>query len=307
MRSPETTGFRSTLHRTLTLCFAVLLSLAGTASLRADQVVYFVKGKAIVVKSVEKGPKFTVLELEGGGKVGVPTEQIERIDDVVEASGVQTPVPGVTMMTPPAPASGMQTPVAQATTPTAVPLSPQAAAALQGAPIIPAGGGLPVLPFNRPTAQAPLGPGTGNRYAGAANGMGGAPALNRGGQGSGAPFMTARASQMAQGGPAIGGPGRGMGPGMSGPMGRGRPGPRQRGRGPAPQAPAAAAQQPVAQPAQGSTPAPTQPAQSQGTPSQTESAPPAHVSEPSSAEPEASDADAYAADDDGEPADSASP
>ena len=47
----------------------------------ADQVVYFVHGKAIRVKSVEAGEKFTILEMEGGGSMGVPNEQIVRIEE----------------------------------------------------------------------------------------------------------------------------------------------------------------------------------------------------------------------------------
>lgn len=288
MRSPETAGFRCTLRQTLGPFLGVALFLAVPAVLRADQVVYFLKGKAIVVKSVEKGVKFTVLELEGGGRVGVPTEQIERIEDVQGASGVQTSVPGVTMMQPSA---------AQAAAPPAgtVP-GGQPIAAVQSPPVVPAGG-LPVLPMTRPAAQAQLGPGTGNRFETPAN------------------FMAARALQMAQGGPAIGGPGR-TPLGMPGPMGgrmggRGRPGQRARGVGPqglAPgaQVPAAPGQQTAPQ-AQGTTPAQAQPAQNQSSPSQTEAAPPAHASEPPPADAGSSDADGYAADDDGEPADSASP
>ncbi|MGH9749258.1 MAG: hypothetical protein ACRD6R_04975, partial [Candidatus Polarisedimenticolia bacterium] len=61
------------------LTAATFLGAAGAAS--ADQIVYFVNGKAMMVRSVEKGEKFTVLEVEGGGRIGVPTEQIARIEE----------------------------------------------------------------------------------------------------------------------------------------------------------------------------------------------------------------------------------
>ena len=40
--------------------FVMLAACAAAPSAFADQVVYFVNGKAIMVKSVEKGDKFTV-------------------------------------------------------------------------------------------------------------------------------------------------------------------------------------------------------------------------------------------------------
>jgi hypothetical protein len=40
----------------------------------ADEIVYFVNGKAMMVKKVEKGPEFTILEIEGGGRIGVPND-----------------------------------------------------------------------------------------------------------------------------------------------------------------------------------------------------------------------------------------
>jgi len=61
---------------------AFALTLAGLVSLSfADQVVYFTNGKAIMVKKVEKGDDVTILELEGGGHLGVPTERIVRIEE----------------------------------------------------------------------------------------------------------------------------------------------------------------------------------------------------------------------------------
>jgi hypothetical protein len=46
----------------------------------ADEIVYFVNGKAMMVKKVEKGPEFTILEIEGGGRIGVPNDHITRIE-----------------------------------------------------------------------------------------------------------------------------------------------------------------------------------------------------------------------------------
>src|SRR5437773_4742001 len=53
----------------------------GPAAAFADQVVYFLNGKAMMVKSVEKGEKLTILEMDGGGKIGVPTAQIAKIEE----------------------------------------------------------------------------------------------------------------------------------------------------------------------------------------------------------------------------------
>src|SRR6266496_3834801 len=71
-------------RRLLPLVTALLL--AGASLAFADQVVYFVNGKAILVKSLQKGEKFTVLEMEGGGRIGVPTDQISKIEDYVVAA-----------------------------------------------------------------------------------------------------------------------------------------------------------------------------------------------------------------------------
>lgn len=61
---------------------AVVLILAGAFSLAiADQVVYFTNGKAMMVKKVEEGDGITILEIEGGGRIGVPTAQILRIEE----------------------------------------------------------------------------------------------------------------------------------------------------------------------------------------------------------------------------------
>jgi hypothetical protein len=46
----------------------------------ADEIVYFVNGKAMMVQKVEKGPEFTILEIQGGGRIGVPNAHITRIE-----------------------------------------------------------------------------------------------------------------------------------------------------------------------------------------------------------------------------------
>lgn len=61
---------------------AVVMMVAGAFSLAvADQVVYFANGKAIMVKKVEQGDEITILEMEGGGRLGVPTAHIVRIEE----------------------------------------------------------------------------------------------------------------------------------------------------------------------------------------------------------------------------------
>ncbi len=65
--------------RTAAIAAGVILATAMAPAV-ADQIVYFANGKAIQVKSVESQDKFTILEMEGGGKIGVPTEQIARIE-----------------------------------------------------------------------------------------------------------------------------------------------------------------------------------------------------------------------------------
>ena len=75
------------------LPFMAALLCAGVPCSFADQVVYFVNGKAIMVKSVEKGEKFTILEMEGGGRIGVPTEQISKIEDYAVSDPVAAQPP----------------------------------------------------------------------------------------------------------------------------------------------------------------------------------------------------------------------
>ena len=113
------------------LPFVAALLCAGVPCSFADQVVYFVNGKAIMVKSVEKGEKFTILEMEGGGRIGVPTEQISKIEDYA----VSDPV-------------------------AAQPPPPQVAAA----PALPVQAGGPAVPLPRPTVIP--GPGVGGQPLG---------------------------------------------------------------------------------------------------------------------------------------------
>src|SRR2546427_12296283 len=122
-------------YRRLLPLVATLL-LAGVPRSFADQVVYFVNGKAIMVKSVEKGEKFTVLEMEGGGRIGVPTEQISKIEDYVVSA-----------------------PVAAQGAPPQV-----AAAPALPAPALPAQAGGPAAPLPQPTVIP--GPGIGGRPVG---------------------------------------------------------------------------------------------------------------------------------------------
>lgn len=64
------------------LVAVVVLVLAGAFSLAlADQVVYFSNGKAMMVKKIEQGDVITILEIEGGGRIGVPTAQIVKIEE----------------------------------------------------------------------------------------------------------------------------------------------------------------------------------------------------------------------------------
>src|SRR6185503_10667010 len=68
--------------RASSLILAAACMLLGPVPARADQVVYFLNGKAITVKKVEKGDKVTILEIEGGGRIGIPTVQIDRIEEL---------------------------------------------------------------------------------------------------------------------------------------------------------------------------------------------------------------------------------
>jgi len=239
----------------------------------ADQVVYFVNGKAMMVKSVEKGPKFCVLEIDGGGKVGVPTEQIDRIEEYqVQPAGVALPQPAAAI---PAPAI-IAPPSAPAAAPGAPPPAAQLPAALtQGAVSAP------------PPAPLPSGPGFGGRVdlSPQAN-LGSLNPLPIGGDRSApAPVRPMAAQGMRMGGPGggfganrlqnQGGPGRpGFPPAGAGGRfgGKGGMGARQRIGGmtaeqtPAPQQPAPQSAPPPqsAQPA--ATPPPSPPPEESETP-----------------------------------------
>jgi len=162
------------------LPLAAALLCASLAPSFADQIVYFVNGKAITVKSVEKGEKFTVLEMEGGGRVGVPTDQIARIEDYVVTEPVAAPVAApVAQAAPPSQAAAAPSAAVQAVTPgTPLPLpTTQPGPGMGGRPV---GGpgqnvaglkpieiGEPAAPPEAPQHQAPR-MGAANR--GAANG-----------------------------------------------------------------------------------------------------------------------------------------
>ncbi|MFQ5878220.1 MAG: hypothetical protein ACE5JH_11140, partial [Acidobacteriota bacterium] len=93
-RAPARSGLRTAFGA---LIAVISLCLAAPAS--ADKVVYFLHGKAIRVKSVQKGDRFTVLELEGGGTLGVPTSRIARIEEYeISAPIVQAPASGTPLV-----------------------------------------------------------------------------------------------------------------------------------------------------------------------------------------------------------------
>jgi len=133
----------------LPLLLTVLAGVLTSVPASADQVVYFVNGKAITVKNVEKGDRLTILEIEGGGRIGVPTAQIDRIEDLqlsapaqgVAAPPVQAPAqgapvaPAVSASQPPATVP----PVQQAETgtpPSAVPQAAQGPREGAAAPVV---------------------------------------------------------------------------------------------------------------------------------------------------------------------------
>jgi hypothetical protein len=106
----------------------ILAGSLASVPASADQVVYFVNGKAITVKNVEKGDRLTILEIEGGGRIGVPTAQIDRIEELQLSAPAQgVPAPAVQMV----PSQGAPVaPAASATQPpTTVPPVQQAGAA----------------------------------------------------------------------------------------------------------------------------------------------------------------------------------
>jgi len=227
----------------LTTALPLALCLGGLPAAFADQVVYFVNGKAIMVKSVEKGAKFTVLEMDGGGRMGVPTEQIARIEEY-EVSAAGAPV--VAIASAPAPVQQPVAPAAPASTPGAV-------APLTGVP--------QAMGFPRPVPAA-LGPGMGGIPQQGAQGLAGLRPLSVGNDAGGAP-VPAYPRQATGMGPGMGGrnaagvmPGPGLGgaarangrPGMGG-RGRGRGRPLMYGYQPPPETAAAPAPAPPPPPA----------------------------------------------------------
>lgn len=256
------------------ILLAAPLAFSLVSPLCADQVVYFVNGKAIMVKSVEKGDKFTVLEMDGGGKMGVPTDQIARIEEYVLSAPaapqfVAAPAPAVV----PAPA------VAPA------PAAPQAANPFESR----IGG----IPANLPPA-APMipGPGVGGRPAdGPGRGLAGLKPLELSGVAAQSPGLQRQSGPQQTAGPAMGGPagayrgGNAPRPNFN-PAGRrfdGRPGMAGRGGGRRPEMNRSmppAAQQPIQnQPAAQNQP----PAQAPATPNPP---PPAEENPPAATEPE---------------------
>lgn len=131
----------------LPLAVAVLAGLSTSRTALADQVVYFVNGKAITVKKVEKGDKLTILEIDGGGRIGVPTAQIDRIEDL------QLSPPSQSVVAPPVAAAPTQgatvAPAANAAQPAAG-MQPDSQATGQGL------GGQPTQPNGALAGVVPL-------------------------------------------------------------------------------------------------------------------------------------------------------
>lgn len=138
--------------RRIAPAIVMLAGLALATPVVADQVVYFVNGKAMTVKKVEKGDRITILEVDGGGRIGIPTEQIDRIEELVLSS----PPPAVPAPPPPVlPAGGIGPQAQPAAAPTTAPTGNAAATP----PAAPAGG--------------PLGPTTGGRATNPGGGLAG--------------------------------------------------------------------------------------------------------------------------------------
>jgi hypothetical protein len=259
----------------------------------ADQVVYFINGKALTVKSVERGDKVTILEIDGGGRIGVPTMQIDRVEELqLSAPAAIAPAvaPAVALPSatapPPAPggvqpasnpqpnAAGAVAPVAPAVaSPTAPPVTSPAAPApaSQAAPANRGTTGLPGAPFTEeqleggppqqvlPPSYNPASA-RGAQYGGQPGGMAGGPRFNNNASGAIGRPDSPRGRFNAR----LGGPGRvrpPMTPPPAGTSGQGQPPANQP---PAGQAPANQAAAPPAPPAAGSNapappPAPPQP------------------------------------------------
>ncbi len=123
------------------LSAAVVLCGALTFAV-ADQVVYFTNGKAIMVKKIEKQGDITILEIDGGGRIGVPTSQIVRIEQYAVSStgGPRIGAPSIAPATTPRATPPAQSrPVASNATPSTV--TPGAPA---GAVVAPPPGGMVV-------------------------------------------------------------------------------------------------------------------------------------------------------------------
>src|SRR5436190_20919125 len=155
--------------------FAIVLLCAAVPLSFADQVVYFVNGKAIMVKSVEKGEKFTIPEMEGGGKVGVPTDQISKIEDFAITAPQAVPAQSAPVPAAVAPivAAGPAPAAAPPAVASALPTDPSMAAGpgIGGRPAggpddnlahikpLDIGGNSGAGPIQRPYPQATAGPG----------------------------------------------------------------------------------------------------------------------------------------------------
>jgi len=128
------------------------LALATPAA--ADQVVYFVNGKAMTVKMVEKGDRITILEVEGGGRIGIPSEQIARIEELL----LSNPAPAVPAPPPPIlPAGGIGPQAQSAATTSATPgVAPPPTTAAAGVAVGPMIGGKATQPGGALAGLQPL-------------------------------------------------------------------------------------------------------------------------------------------------------
>lgn len=80
MLTDEPTRRRNLPRAKILAAFGVGLMLLLPGHALADEIVYFTNGKAMTVKKIEKGERFTILEIEGGGRIGVPNDRIARIE-----------------------------------------------------------------------------------------------------------------------------------------------------------------------------------------------------------------------------------
>jgi hypothetical protein len=132
--------------RVLAPAIVMIAGLALVTPAAADQVVYFVNGKAMTVKKVEKGDRLTILEVDGGGRIGIPTEQIDRIEELQ----LSNPAPAVAAPPPPLLPAGGIGPQAQPAA-TALPT-----AAAPGTPVGPMIGGKATQPGGGLAGLQPL-------------------------------------------------------------------------------------------------------------------------------------------------------